>query len=301
MPPITNYSEGAKSKESCATTTNNADAPKMNTLQALLAKVIAGDSTSNSSSLANCMFYTFSIFSVLVTILPTSLLPLALMSYGITCRLIPHWPTFQPKNTSNASITAIQHYQFGLLYLSLGFHFILQISKQPIHIGNLLFVVWMSDTGALIFGRLMKSNKLEDTTELDNGKCGIFLSFLRSISPGKTCPGLLGALVTGPLCALIYPISLPLTTTYESEEQCNDGESALNVLGNFFNHPLFQKAILGLILALSGIVGDLAESSVKRLSRKKDSGGLLPGHGGVVDRFDSLFVAAVVYYYLVLA
>jgi phosphatidate cytidylyltransferase len=48
-------------------------------------------------------------------------------------------------------------------------------------------------------------------------------------------------------------------------------------------------------------MGDLAESSVKRMSGKKDSSEVLPGHGGVVDRFDSLLTAGIVYYYWVLA
>eukprot|EP00571_Detonula_confervacea_P014858 CAMPEP_0172303334 /NCGR_PEP_ID=MMETSP1058-20130122/4872_1 /TAXON_ID=83371 /ORGANISM="Detonula confervacea, Strain CCMP 353" /LENGTH=208 /DNA_ID=CAMNT_0013014095 /DNA_START=218 /DNA_END=844 /DNA_ORIENTATION=+ len=205
-------------------------------------------------------------------------------------------------------LITMQHYQFGLIYLSIGFHFILQISKigGPIHIGNLLFVVWMSDTGALIAGRLMKKKKKDATKEVitRSDYDGILLSFLKSISPGKTLPGLLGAIMTGPISALIYPISPPSSTLDATDQQC-DGEItffATNIqLSLYFHHPLCRKAILGLILSLAGIVGDLAESSVKRLSKKKDSGGLLPGHGGVVDRFDSLFVAGVVYYYWVLA
>lgn len=310
----------------CATS-NNAVAvmPKNNTLQALVAKTIKDDTT-NSSPLSKCMFYVFCFFSLLITILTTSKIPLGLMSFGIAVRLIPHLPTFQHQQSSHTAtnndttilLIEMQHYQFGLLYLSIGFHFILQISKVggPIHIGNLLFVVWMSDTGALIVGRSInkktknekdaKKAKEEGSTSNDDGhKNGIFLLFLKSISPGKTLPGLLGAIITGPLSALAYPISLPSSTLDEPKDQC-DGEeiasqSIMQQLLHKFNHPLFQKAVLGLILSLAGIIGDLAESSVKRLSKKKDSGGLLPGHGGVVDRFDSLFVAGVVYYYWVLA
>jgi len=215
--------------------------------------------------------------------------------------------------------TAMQHYQFGLLYLSVGFHYILQISKVggPLHIGNLLFVIWMSDTGALVVGRAMKK-RVRDTNnatikEVKNGstdwnQTGFFISFIKSISPGKTLPGMLGAILTGPISALIYPISLSAPIICESEAQCIIDEDVTSILSflstpttlhlqNLFHNPYFQKALLGLILSLAGILGDLAESSVKRLSKKKDSGGLLPGHGGVVDRFDSLFVGAVVYYY----
>eukprot|EP00956_Cyclotella_meneghiniana_P043726 scaffold284751_cov89-Cyclotella_meneghiniana.AAC.1 len=158
----------------------------------------------------------------------------------------------------------------------------LQIRQKggPRDIGCLLFVVWMSDTGALIFGRLMKTSNKEITHQ--KSQHGVFLSFLKSISPGKTIPGLIGAVITGPISAILYPIDLSNNTT-------------------IFSNPLLHKIYLGLALSVVGIIGDLAESSVKRMSGKKDSGGLLPGHGGVVDRFDSLFTAGIVYYYWVLA
>lgn len=208
----------------------------------------------------------------------------------------------------------------------------IQISNigGPIHIGNLLFIVWMSDTGALILGRIMKkktkkkrNNDATTTKSMDNGDNeeeedkGFFISFLKSISPGKTMAGLLGGIITGPISSLIYPITLPPSTILSSllsveEGQCNNNEdeecsttsssSYITVqLSTLYNNPTNQKILLGLLLSASGIIGDLAESSVKRMSMKKDSGSLLPGHGGVVDRFDSLFVAAIVYYYLILA
>lgn len=275
------------------------DAPHKRSLQELLTKIFANP-TSTTTPLSKRMFHLFCVTSILISILPTSTLPLVLMTYGITTRLIPHLPTFQ-SNPSNAM--ELQHYQFGLLYLSTGFHFILQISKVggPIHIGNLLFIVWMSDTGALIVGRTMKRKKNHATTK----DVRPLLGFLKSVSPGKSLPGLWGAVTTGPICALIYPIQLS-SYSYDAEEQC-DGEDTgavstiMRWISVCFHHPLLQKSILGFIIAIAGIVGDLAESSVKRMSRKKDSGRLLPGHGGVVDRFDSLFVAAALYYYWLLA
>jgi CDP-diglyceride synthetase len=139
-------------------------------------------------------------------------------------------------------------------------------------------------------------------------------SFLASISPSKTLFGLLGAIISGPISAVIYSSlllpsssSLILKDVYDKQQQqCNDNggiSSSFTSLRCFMilpNHPMIQQLILGLVLSMAGIIGDLAESSIKRLSMKKDSGKLLPGHGGVVDRFDSLFVSAVVYYYWML-
>ena len=232
----------------------------------------------------------FSIASFLITILPPALLPPALMASGILLRLLPHLPMCQTKVKSSAEYIylTIQHYQFGLLYLSIGFHFIIRIAvssdRGAYHIGNLLFVVWMSDTGALVFGRVMKSTttrqQQQNQAESKHNQKGFILECLQSISPGKTMYGLFGAIITGPISAILYPMA------FASSNELSE-----------VDNPLAQRAMLGFILAIAGIIGDLAESSVKRLSTKKDSGKLLPGHGGVVDRFDSLLSSAVVYYY----
>lgn len=63
-------------------------------------------------------------------------------------------------------------------------------------------------------------------------------------------------------------------------------------------HPAFLAAA-GLVIALGGILGDLFESMLKRGAGVKDSSGLLPGHGGVLDRIDSLLTALPAYYILV--
>ena len=75
--------------------------------------------------------------------------------------------------------------------------------------------------------------------------------------------------------------------------------AALGVRYTFFpEFPLIHVIVCALLLALAGIVGDLAESAWKRSAAVKDSGGLLPGHGGFLDRIDSIvFTAPVLYTY----
>jgi phosphatidate cytidylyltransferase len=62
--------------------------------------------------------------------------------------------------------------------------------------------------------------------------------------------------------------------------------------------PMSHAIVLGVVVAALGIVGDLDESLLKRWAGVKDSGALFPGHGGMLDRIDSLlFGAPVLYYY----
>jgi phosphatidate cytidylyltransferase len=95
-----------------------------------------------------------------------------------------------------------------------------------------------------------------------------------SISPGKTMEGALGGLAGGVLGALaVRALGLPQL-------------------------PPLHAVFLGVVVAAFGIAGDLFESLLKRWAGVKDSGRLFPGHGGMLDRLDSLlFGAPVLYYY----
>ena len=78
------------------------------------------------------------------------------------------------------------------------------------------------------------------------------------------------------------------------------GSIAGALIGHFWffqRLPLAHALALGVVLCAAGILGDLAESMLKRSAGVKDSSALLPGHGGVLDRVDSLLVAAPVLYY----
>jgi len=95
------------------------------------------------------------------------------------------------------------------------------------------------------------------------------------VSPKKSIEGLLGAIAASALTAL-----------------------ACRVL--FMQFISIGEALgLALVLACAGTVGDLAESLFKRAAGVKDAGAIIPGHGGILDRMDSmLFAAPVLFYYL---
>jgi phosphatidate cytidylyltransferase len=95
-----------------------------------------------------------------------------------------------------------------------------------------------------------------------------------SISPGKTWEGAIAGILGAIIVSLLFTMLLPL--------------------------GYGQAIVLGLLVSLFGQLGDLVESLLKRNMGVKDSGSLLPGHGGALDRMDSVIFAGVVVYYYVL-
>lgn len=118
-----------------------------------------------------------------------------------------------------------------------------------------LCVVWAADIGAYFSGRAFGKRKL-----------------IPRVSPGKTRAGAVGALIVGTLVCVI-------------------GSWLLDVRGAM----LVGMAVLGLMTVAASIVGDLVESLMKRHAELKDSGNLFPGHGGLLDRLDSVFAALPVF------
>lgn len=114
-----------------------------------------------------------------------------------------------------------------------------------------LVAVWLADSGAYVFGRLLGRHKLAP-----------------AISPSKTWEGYIG----GALAALV-------------------GGAVVGWAGPL---GLWSGMIVGGLIGLFGVMGDLTESLIKREAQTKDSGRLIPGHGGVFDRVDSLLWGAVI-------
>lgn len=94
-----------------------------------------------------------------------------------------------------------------------------------------------------------------------------------AISPAKSIEGALGGMFGSILVILALGVSFQLTVV--------------------------QSLVIGILVGVAAPTGDLTESAIKRFANVKDSGRILPGHGGILDRFDSiLFVVPVIYYYM---
>jgi phosphatidate cytidylyltransferase len=125
-----------------------------------------------------------------------------------------------------------------------------------------MLTTFANDTGAFFIGRAKGKHKLAPT-----------------ISPAKTWEGAIGGLISAIMAAIVIAMVLNLISPFT------------------FNY--WQIILLGFLVSLFAQLGDLVESLLKRNMGVKESGSLLPGHGGILDRFDSLiFVGAVVYYYV---
>lgn len=136
---------------------------------------------------------------------------------------------------------------------------------------GVLFMVWCNDTFAYFAGRWMGKHKL-----------------FERISPKKTWEGFIGGLVMSVVCGIVFYRLYP--------------DAAFNVLYPGAEMTLFDWMGMGVVISVAGTFGDLAESMLKRSIDIKDSGSILPGHGGFLDRFDGFLLAVpcvVVYLYFV--
>jgi phosphatidate cytidylyltransferase len=147
----------------------------------------------------------------------------------------------------------------GVLYIGwlLSFLIALRLDAGRDWLYLVFFATFGSDTAAYFIGRAIGKHKLAP-----------------QISPGKTWEGTIAGLFGAVIISLIFTLDTPLQL------------------------PLSygQAVVLGVLVSVFGQLGDLAESLLKRNLGVKDSGSMMPGHGGLLDRLDSILFAGVVVY-----
>ncbi|WP_111891488.1 phosphatidate cytidylyltransferase [Acinetobacter sp. MB5] len=145
----------------------------------------------------------------------------------------------------------------GLILISAAVSAIFSVwERSPWWLMYLFLLVWGADSGAYFVGRKLGKRKMAP-----------------NVSPNKSVEGLIGGLITsGIIVVIVQSQYLHLT---------------------LLQHLLFL--ILSIFTVLGSVQGDLFESMIKRRAGVKDSGRILPGHGGVLDRIDSLLAAAPIF------
>lgn len=152
----------------------------------------------------------------------------------------------------------------GFFYVTILFSLIVQVNSKDYgkYLVWLIFISsWLCDTSAYYVGKYFGKNKL-----------------CPRVSPKKTIEGSIGGLMGSTIFCGLYGMFIT-----------NKG----------VNIPLYNFYFIGIICGILSQFGDLVASSIKRHVDVKDFSNIIPGHGGILDRFDSiLFASAVVYYYI---
>lgn len=169
-------------------------------------------------------------------------------------------------NKNRTTFADSSYIWFGAFWLGLSFHDLMMLRLSPVQ-GFYIFAfvvlcMWATDIGAFFIGRSLKGPKIWP-----------------AISPNKTLSGSIGGVVLAAVIGLTF-------TRW--------GAPVLRVSSSI--SPYLFWAIVAGVLSVAGQVGDFAESALKRSSDVKDSGRILPGHGGILDRFDSLLLAGPLAY-----
>lgn len=169
---------------------------------------------------------------------------------------------------------------FGVLYIGVSLALLVSLRSDPLHnilVVFILFSVWAGDTAAYYVGRTLGRNKLAPT-----------------VSPNKTWEGAAASVLASVgVAALVFYFQQPIRLFFSGQEF-----ALADRAGPPPPIPWAHIVSLGILSNVAAQLGDLFESAMKRGARVKDSGSLLPGHGGLLDRIDALlFAIPVVWYY----
>lgn len=186
---------------------------------------------------------------------------LAVLIAAMMCMLAVYVVTY-PKYHANQIMLLV----FGVCYVTLMLSYVyrVRILDGGIYSVWLIFVgSWGSDTCAYCVGKLVGKHKLPS-----------------KLSPNKTIEGCVGGVAGAALIGAVYAKVFADSLT-------------------MFQEPVLAFAVIGAVSSVISQIGDLAASGIKRNYDIKDYGKLIPGHGGILDRFDSvIFIAPAVYYLL---
>jgi phosphatidate cytidylyltransferase len=154
----------------------------------------------------------------------------------------------------------------GMIYVSFLFSFIV-LTRNLVNGGYYIWLIfigaWATDTAAYFTGRFFGKIKM-----------------LPAVSPNKTLEGSIGGVVGSLLATVLYGL-------------------ILNNAGYIGVIPIYHFMIIGILSGIISQLGDWTASAIKRYTKIKDYGKLFPGHGGVLDRFDSIiFIAPLIYFYI---
>ena len=178
---------------------------------------------------------------------------------SIKCILFLFYDSVQKISTSSK-------YLYLLGYITLPFIFIVKISfgtnnYNPKIILGLFILIWTNDTFAYLVGKSIGKHKL-----------------FERVSPKKTIEGFLGGAVFAAFAGFLI------------------SKFYIQPNPEFSSKSILIWTIIALIVSVFGTIGDLIESKFKRIAGVKDSGSIMPGHGGILDRLDSvIFVAPIIF------
>ncbi|MDI6641114.1 MAG: phosphatidate cytidylyltransferase, partial [Elusimicrobiota bacterium] len=215
--------------------------------------------------------YLFGIFIVLsVYFTGTKILSKAenqltafVFTFGLIVMFLHQIILSRTKEEVRNSLPKISLTFFGMFFISWTYaHMLLIRDIRPYgaeYVYYLFVLIWIADTAAFLIGTEFGRRRLKE-----------------AVSPKKTVEGALGGVVAGVLAGVLLWKFLPLKEL-----------------------QITEIVILSCVIIVLGYVSDLAESLLKRSVGMKDTDVLLPGHGGILDRFDSfIFTAPILYYYL---